>query len=118
MGPKLTMFMMFVFVLGTLVSLTLEGAWVGQQEMDLVNNMTGYSMIELQGAGFWAIPKMGWGFLTIGLPKVLLWDYSFFEGTWSLLRWVLVGTISVACVWGIAQMFITTVQGVFSSFFS
>ncbi len=117
MGPKLTIFLMFSFMLCTIVSMTLEGAWYGSDDVDIMNELTGYSVIQLSGAGFWTVAKMGVGFLTIGLPKALIWDYSFLQGDWALLRWMLIGTLSVGFIWGIAQFFISAIQGIFSKFF-
>ena len=117
MGPKLTMFILFVFFLGNFMSLMVEGDWFGSSDVDLANDLTGYSIVELSGAGFWTIPKMGLGFVTNGLPKVLLWDYSFFVGDWALFRLFLIFVISAPIIWAIAQVFISAIQGVFQRFF-
>ena len=117
MGPKLTMFIVFVFLAGTMLCLMMEGAFFGQEEVDLVNELTGYNILQLSGTGLWSIPKMGVGFLTNGLPKIVLWDYSFLEGGWgSLFKWIVLFPVSIGVIWGIAQMFLTTVQGIFSRF--
>ncbi len=116
MGPKLLMFLVFVFTAGTLVSLTLEGGFFGSNEVSVMNELIGYNSISISGMGFFAIPKMAIGFLTHGLPKTITWDYSFLQGDWVLFKWIMLYPISAGIVWGLTSMFIQTVQGVFSRF--
>jgi len=113
MGPKLTMFLMFVFFWGTLLSLMIEGEWYGASEIDIVDSLTGYNIAGLQDTGFMAIPKLGWGFFTHGLPKLLLWDYAFLTGSLSLIRWFMVCIFSTGIVWAVASTFIGAIQGLF-----
>jgi len=116
MGPKLMMFLLFVFFIGNFISLIGDGEWFGDADMDITNHLTGYSVIELSGAGFWSIPKAGIGFLTDGLPRVLMWDYSYLQGDWMLLRMALVFFISAPMMWGVFQVFLPVLQGIFSKF--
>ncbi|MFC1944919.1 hypothetical protein ACFLX5_05530 [Chloroflexota bacterium] len=41
---------------------------IGQAELDMLNELTGFSTLDLQSAGGRAIPKMGVGFLLSGFP--------------------------------------------------
>jgi hypothetical protein len=116
MSPKFIMFVSFVFLIGSLACLIIEGVWFGDRELDIVNSLTGYNIIQVSGAGVWAIPKLAWGFLTNGLPKLILWDYNFFQGGYFFLRIVLIMTLSVGVVWGIIQTFLPVVQGILSRF--
>jgi len=103
----------FVWVLCTLVSLIMEGAWYGSEELSILNSLTGYSVVE--AGGIFAIPKMAIGFLTHGLPKLMSWNYAFFTGRFTVLRWVMV-CFSVAVVWGLIQVFLPTLQGIMGRF--
>lgn len=113
MGPKMVMFIMFCFFWCGLVSLFIEGAWYGSTDIDLVDNLTGFSIMQIQDAGFWAIPKAGVGFFTHGLPKVLLWDYAFFTGDFQIIRWGMVIIFTTALIWAVSQSFLGAVQGIF-----
>jgi len=63
-----------------------------------------------------AIPKMAWGFFTHGIPKLILWDYSFLEGEWAIVKWVILYPISAGVVYGMALVFIAALQGIFGRF--
>ena len=114
MNPKLVMFCAFVFMIGTALSLFIEGSWFGTEEVGVVNELTGYTALQIQGSGLWAIPKQISGFMTHGLPKLIMWDYSFLEGNAALFKWVVLYPISAGVVWGLAQVFIPAISGMLS----
>ncbi len=103
----------FVWVLCTLISLIIDGAWYGAGELSIMNSLTGYSVVDI--GGITAIPKMAIGFLTHGLPKLISWNYAFFTGRFTVLRWVM-ACLSGAVIWGLIQVFLPTIQGVISRF--
>lgn len=104
----------FVWILGTLVSLIIEGAWLGTEDLSIINSMTGYSVIEM--GGIMGIPKMAIGFFTHGLPKIISWDYAFFTGRLFILRVIMTISFSGAVIWGLIQVFLPTLQGIVSRF--
>lgn len=57
------------------------------------------------------------GFFTVGIPKLIMWDYSFLSGGWELLKYILLYPISIGVVWGIVQLFTTVISGIASRFF-
>jgi len=116
MNPKLIMFVSFVFLIGTLCCLIIEGGWFGDTELSIVNALTGYNTLQVSGAGVWSIPKLAWGFLTNGLPKLLFWDYNFFQGGYFFIRIILIMTLSVGLVWGVIQTFLPLAQGILGRF--
>lgn len=116
MSPKILMFVTFVFFIGTLCCLFIEGGYIGAGEVELINSLTGYNTIQVSGAGVWTIPKLAWGFMIHGLPKLLLWDYNFFQGGYFVIRVFLILTLSVGLVWGVIQTFIPVMQGILSRF--
>lgn len=113
---KQIMFIGFVFFIGTLCCLIIEGTYFGEAEMGVLNALTGYNVIEVSGAGIWAIPKLGWGFMIHGLPKLIMWDYSFFQGGYAIIRILLMATLSLGVVWGVTMAFIGVAQGILSRF--
>lgn len=114
MTPKLIMFCVFIFMIGTILSLTIEGAWMGEEEVTVMNELTGFTTLEVSGAGIWAIPKQIIGFFTHGVPKLIMWDYSFLDGTAAIFKWVVLFPISAGVIWGLALLFIPAIQGIFS----
>jgi hypothetical protein len=106
----------FVFFIGTLCCLVIEGTYFGAQELSIVNALTGYNIAQVSGAGIWAIPKLAWGFMTTGLPKIMFWDYNFFQGGYWIFRLFLIMTLSVGIVWGVIQTFLPVAQGILSRF--
>lgn len=112
MRPKLIMFCYFAFMVGTLLCLTIEGSWLGDEEVGLVNQLTGYTTLEVQGAGVWSIPKQIGGFFTHGIPKLITWNYSYFDNSYAaLFKWTILYAISAGVVWGVIQVFIPVLQG-------
>lgn len=116
MNPKIIMFVSFVFLLGSFCCLFIEGDYIGTGEMDLANQLTGYNTLQVSGAGIWSIPKLAWGFMMHGLPKLLFWDYNFFQGGYFIFRLVLIMTLSVGLVWGVIQTFLPVAQGIVGRF--
>ena len=112
MSPKLIMFVTFVFLIGSLCCLFMEGGYIGTDEVSLVNSLTGYEIVEVSGGGTWSFAKVATGFLLHGIPKLILWDYNFFQGGYFIFRLFLIMTLSVMVVWMIIQIMITVAQGI------
>lgn len=112
MNPKLMMFASFVFFIGALCCLFIEGDYIGSDEVSLANSLTGYNVIEVSSGGVWSFAKIGIGFLTTGVPKLILWDYNFFQGGYYIIRLFLIMTLSVMVVWGVTQVMLTVAQGI------
>lgn len=106
------MFATFVFFVGSLLCLFIEGGYLGSDQMSLANALTGYNIVEISGAGTWSFAKIAGGFLTTGLPKLIMWDYNFFQGGYFIVRLFMIMTISVMVVWGVIQVFLTVAQGI------
>jgi hypothetical protein len=112
MNPKLMMFATFVFLVGSLCCLFIEGSYIGSGELSLANSLTGYNVIEVSSGGAWSFAKIATGFLTHGIPKLIMWDYNFFQGGYFIIRLFLIMTLSVMVVWGIIQVMITAAQSI------
>lgn len=115
MHPKLVIFFAFSFVTATLFCLFIEGSYLGEEELTVMNALTGMSVVEVSGSGAWAVPKLLVGFFTVGVPRLLLWDYSFLASAdGGLFKWIVLFPLTVGFVWGLAQVFIPVVQGLFA----
>jgi len=113
MSEKFIIFITFIFIMGTFLSLIMEGAYFSSEEAGIINNLTGFSIMEIERMGILTIPKLALGFLMNGLPKVIMWDYSFLEGEWMIIKWILLYPISASVVYGIIKLFIPAVTGIF-----
>ncbi|MBV6341215.1 hypothetical protein [Candidatus Magnetobacterium casense] len=102
-GPGYIQRCMFAFVLLTILSLILEGAWLGNTDYGTMRTLTHFSSY---GPGIWAFPMMAVGFL-MAIPQMLVWDYSWFASIGAIggvFRLLLSVVISIGFVWGFATM--------------
>lgn len=113
MSAKFLMFVFIVFMLGQFLCLIADTNYVGAQEVDLINNLTGYTTLEIQEAGVWTIPKLAGGFFINGLPKMISWNYSCFNGSWQIVKWFLLYPLSIAIVFGVSMLFVNVISGIF-----
>lgn len=114
MHPKLVIFFAFSFVVSTMLCLFIEGSYLGAEEISVMNALTGMSLLEVSGSGGWAVPRLIAGFFTVGVPRLLLWDYSFLDSAdGGLFKWIVLFPLTVGFVWGLAQVFIPVIQGIF-----
>lgn len=115
-SPKLMMFFGFLFITMSLVCMFMEGGDLfGHGEIDVVNELVGYSVYDIEDVG---IMSVSIGFFTHGLPKLILWDYSFFTGGWVILRIILICILSLGLIWGVASMIFTLASSLVSRFLS
>lgn len=106
---KAITFIIFVFVLGSVLCFTIEGSWFSSYEQSVLQSATSYD-VPVHG-GFWGTVRAGVGLFTDALPKALAWDYSFLEGDgYDLLKYVLLYPISAGFIYGIAVVFIGTIS--------
>jgi hypothetical protein len=111
MRPQYVMFLAFCLLAGNLFCLIMDGAWFGATDITIMGYLTG--MTNLQTASWTAIFTVPFNFFTHGLPKLLLWDFSFFDGSWQIVRWFLF-IFSIGAIWAVASMFLTSIQGLFT----
>lgn len=105
------MFLAFVLLVGNLLCVLLEGGALGPEDLSLMNYLTGYTGVEAAGA--WGVPKMILGFFTTGFPRLIMWDFSFFQGGYELIRWLLM-SITIGAIAGMTFLFIPTISQIFS----
>lgn len=110
MRPQFIMFLAFCLLVGNFLCLMIDGIWFQADDVTLMGYLTG--MTTLKTASWTAIFTVPYGFLTHGLPRMLLWDYSFFGGSLQIIRWFLF-VFSIGAIWAVARDFITTVQSIF-----
>jgi len=77
----------FMFIGMTVINRVLEGAMIGAGEITILNQLTVFR--ELNVAGMFSVPVLNLEFLTVGLPRLFKWDYSFFNGNAGLIKYFL-----------------------------
>lgn len=111
MSHKFIMFLAMILIVGNLMCLIIDGAWLGANDLTLMQYLTG--MNALQTASWTAIFTVPVGFFTHGLPKMLFWDFSFFDGAaGQLIRWLMF-VITIGAIWAVGQEFRSTITSIF-----
>jgi hypothetical protein len=113
-------FLAFVWFTSTLICLVLEGSdfafaatAVGGASISgpgtVINDMAA-----IQGLSISNLVGIPTALLTFarGLFRMLIWDYSFYEGGYMIIRWFNMAVFSTAAVWGI----FTALAYIFSQF--
>jgi hypothetical protein len=117
MSTKMMIFIAFTFITGNLLCCFIEGTYLGEETISIINILCGYSVTDIQSTGGMSWVSAATGFFTVGIPKLILWDYSFLEGGWEIVKYILLYPISIGIVWSIVQIFITVISGIASRFF-
>jgi len=108
--PGFIMFLGFVLMVGNLFAVLGTGGWMGQADIDIVNYLTGVNVHTAGGVPF---PSLAAGFFTVGLPRLITWDFPFLEGGFEVVRWVL-SILSIGVMMAVGQMgfnFVTNLLG-------
>lgn len=112
MRPQWLVWLVFTYMIGQMMCFILEGSWFGGQEQSLMNALTGFSAHSytdsaIGNIGTFVTNVVGgtFGLFTYALPRLLLWDYSFLEGGWSVVKWVVLYPINAGTVLGIISLF-------------
>jgi hypothetical protein len=103
MSTKFMNFLAMSWFISILICLIMEGSTWGTTESDIINNLAVIKTYSL--FGIFSIPVFNLGFLN-ALQAILLWNYSFYEGSYQFLRWFWLATLTPGAIWGLAQVFI------------
>lgn len=109
MNHKFVFFLAFTLLTCNILCLIIDGAWLGAEDLSLMQYLTGMSGSSLNWTAIVTLPI---GFVTHGLPKMLFWDYSFLSGGLGIIRWLLM-FISIGAIWALAQEFRLTITSIF-----
>jgi len=113
---QLLAFFFFVYFILTILSYTIEGQYYGSSDVTLAEQLLGYNVAQMQGPGILTIPKVGASLITHAIPKTVMWDYAFFEGSWQLVRYFFLVVFSGPLIIVVGYESIIALQGVFSRF--
>ena len=80
-------FLAFSFIGMTALNRVLEGAFITAADVAIMNTMT---ITHSQSVfGLFSIPVINTDFFLIGIPRLVMWDYSFFGGNAAIFRYFL-----------------------------
>ncbi len=109
MRPQYIMFMGLVFSVGTFVSLTFGGVWLGSPEVDVANAVSVFKQANI--LGIWSVTVPNITFFLVGLKALMMMDFAFFQGT--LIQWFAIMILGLGLMWGVFIVVIGTIQGLF-----
>ena len=111
MSPKLFMGLVFFWSVGQFLSLVVQGEFFAESQQQVMNSVIGFNLIEsVAEAGILKIPFVLAGFF-LSILRMLLWDYSYLEGSMSIVKYLFLYPISAGIVWGLSSIFISGVRG-------
>lgn len=88
--------------LSVLISLVIEGSYVGTVETTVINDLVLLTNLKIGGLVPIPAPNI---FFFRGVMRILLWDYSFYEDGYQILRYFWLVTLTPGAVWGIGSVF-------------
>jgi len=113
-APKYVAFYVFLFVVGSILGLVIEEGVVGAGEQSTLNSLLVWQQVGSEESwGFLDIVAFVPGFFT-SLFKVAIWDFSFIDGGWVYIKWVVWAPLMAMFLWGIVVTFISIFQKVLS----
>lgn len=111
MRPQHIMFMGLIFAVGTIISLSFAGLWLGSEEVDVVNSVTAFKQANI--AGVWSVTVPNITFFTTGVRALVNLDFAFFDGPMITLQWILYMVLGLGVAWGLFTVMIAVINSRF-----
>lgn len=102
MTTKFMNFLAMTWFLSVLISLVIEGSYIGAPENTVINDLSFLTSLKIGGLVTIPAPNI---YFFRGVFRLLTWDYSFYEGGYSIFRYFWMVTLSPGAVWGIGSVF-------------
>ncbi len=99
MRPQHMAFLGLLLFVGTILSLLLMGSWFGASDVTAINSLSVFT--DANFFGYFSIPVPNLSFVSVGLVKLVSFDYSFFGGTSAMIKWAIIYILGPATLWGI-----------------
>ncbi len=109
--PKAISFVAFLLIAGLSLSFIMGGVWfnnVWQARMNTLMALKTYNVL-----GFFKVPFVNIDFFTVGIPRLLSFDFAFFGGSTVYFQYILYA-VSIGIIWG----FVSVVIGIIYNFWS
>ena len=95
-------FLAMTWFLSVLICLVIKGSYLGATENTVINDLSVLTTLNIGGLITIPAPNI---FFFRGVLRLLTWDYSFYEGGYSIIRYFWMVTLSPGAVWGIGSVF-------------
>lgn len=113
LDTKLMSFTTFTYFASVLICVIMEGTYFGSDEQSIINGLSMFTTYPIPIFG--DVPVFDVNFLQ-SLGRILTWDYSFYSGSYEILRWFWMMVLSVGPVWGIIQFFVNLIPSIIAIF--
>lgn len=111
LSKNFVMFLAFCLLVGNFLCLVIDGVWFQADDVNLMGYLTGMNNL---GTGSWAtVFTAPIGFFTHGFPKMIMWDFSFLQGSFQIVQWFLF-IFSIGAIFAMAQEFRATITSFFA----
>lgn len=112
MRPHMIMFLYGVFITGTVLSVIFSGRWIEEGEVSVINQLAGFSVVNVEAMGGWALPKNALMFFS-ALVTIFAWNYPFLDNfAGQLFKWFFLYPVSLGIIITLIQLAITVLQGI------
>lgn len=111
MSPKSIMFMGLVLAVGTIISLTFGGQWLGSSEVSIQDALTVFTQAKI--LGIWSVTVPNITFFLVGAKSMMTLDFAFFGGVLGMVQWIFMLVFVSAFMWGIYSVMIYVISGLF-----
>lgn len=109
------MFCYGIFIVGTLMSLAISGRWFQPGELDVINLLAGFNIVDVQTMGGWGIPKQIKLFFN-AMVTVLGWKYPYLENPWgTIFKMVILYPCTLGVVIHFVELMSSVIQGIAST---
>jgi len=102
------MFLVFLWLVGTICSLIIAGSQLGADDADVMNQLM---VIRVAKVGTWTVPVPNTEFFTHGISTLFQWDFSFLAG--SYLLWFLY-LLNIAMAFIFLGIFVGVIYSIFT----
>jgi len=82
---KMIGFLAFLFIGMTLINRVMGGGFTSGAEIETMNNLLIFREISVFNIFTLPVPNMS--FITEGIPRLAMWDYSFFGGNAAIIQY-------------------------------
>lgn len=104
MNSKVMNFFMYSWFVSTMVCLILDHSWFGDGR-NVNSVVNGLNILEaIKVGGFFGVPSATIDFSN-ALMRIAIWDYSFYQGPWEVMRYFWLSVLTPGLVWGVFQGF-------------
>ena len=100
MAPKLLAFVVFIWVVGSILGGVIEQASLGTDEAGVLKNLTSWTEMRTEETfGPFAMVTFATNFFG-SLWNMLTFDFAFLTGPWVYVRWIVFAPIIAMVVYG------------------